>query len=220
MSHTRGEYTSLRQDDDDGIPSQQTGPSPRRSDHGSAPIPANYHSDGVRATTFTFSQRLIRWSTLFIVTCTVIDAIALSYLALLSIQNSLSLRSAGDCVPEEVKLELRSSYVNFDRLYREGSTLRPAPHAPIINQVLAVAHISKAQPHSVVTRNPGGGMTNNGYVPLDARRLWVTDNVSPPHPTCSSLPTYIIYSHRLQGIDDRAIPRDRLRDGELLACAC
>jgi hypothetical protein len=89
-------------------------------------------------------------------------------------------------VPEEADLELRSSYVNFDRIYRDGSTLRPAPHAPIINQVLAVAHISKARPHTVVTRNPGGGMTSNGYVPLDARRLWVTDDVSPfptlPHP--------------------------------------
>jgi hypothetical protein len=58
--------------------------------------------------------------------------------------------------------------------------LHPALHAPIVNQVLAVAHISKAWLHTVVTRNPGGGMTNNGYTPLDTCRLWVTDDVSPP----------------------------------------
>ena len=191
MSHTRGEYTSVPQDDDESH-SIPTGPSPqdRRqsdSDHGSAPISANHcHSADVRASSVTFSQRLIRWSILFIITCTAIDAMALAYLALLSVQNALSSRS-GYCAPEEADLELRSSYINFDRLYSEGSTLRPAPHAPIVNHVLAVAHVSQARPHAVVTRNPGGGMTINGYVPLDARRLWVTDDVSPCFP---SPPTY------------------------------
>ena len=185
MSHTRGEYTSLPQDEDEGRPNP-TGPGPQcDSDHGSAPIPADHcHSDGIRASSVSFSQRLIRWSILFIVTCTVIDAMALAYLALLSAQNVFFSRS-GDCAaaaPEEAELELRSSYVNFDRLYGEGSTLRPAPHAPIVNHVLALAHVSLVQPHAVVTRNPGGGMTINGYVPLDARRLWVTDDVSPRLP--------------------------------------
>lgn len=186
MSHTRGEYTSLPQDDNEGHPIR-IGPSlsPQgrgqcESDRGSAPIPANHrHTDGDRASSVSvsFSQRLIYWSILFIVAFTVIDAVALAYLALIS---AFSFRS-GDCAaaaPEDAQPELRSSYVNFDLLYGEGSTLRPAPHAPIVNHVLALAHVSRARAHAVVTRNPGGGMTINGYVPLDARRLWVTDDVS------------------------------------------
>ncbi|KAI9439480.1 hypothetical protein BJY52DRAFT_1321989 [Lactarius psammicola] len=185
MSHTRGEYLSLPQDDDEGHP-VLIRPSPQSrgqcdSDDSSAPVPPNpCHSDGIQASPVSFSQRLIRWSIIFIVTCTVIDAMALAYFALLSVQNLLFPRS-GDCAAaalEEAQLELRSSYVNFDSLYGEGSTLRPAPHAPIVNHVLALAHVSHSQPHTVVTRNPGGGMTINGYVPLDARRLWVTDDVS------------------------------------------
>lgn len=185
MSHTRGEYASLPQDEDEDHPTQ-TEPSPQGrsqcdTDHDSVPIPANRpHGDGVRPPSVSLSQRLIRWSLLFIVTCTVIDAMALAYIALLSAKNALSPQS-GDCAaaaPEEEPLELRSSYINFDRIYGEGSTLRPAPHAPIVNHVLALAHVSRGRPHAVVTRNPGGGMTINGYVPLDARRLWVTDDVS------------------------------------------
>lgn len=188
MSHTRGEYASLPQDDDEGHQTV-TGPSPQSrgqcdSDHDSAPVPANRPSNDVRATSVTFSQRLIRWSMLFIITCTVIDAMALAYLGLLSVQNALSHRS-GNCAAaaaEEADLEMRSTYINFDRLYGKGSTLRPTPHAPIVNHVLAVAHISQARPHAVITRKLGGGMTINGYVPLDARRLWVTDDVSPRLP--------------------------------------
>ena len=194
MSHTRGEYTSVPQDEDESHsiltePSSQD-PGQSDSDHGSAPIPANCrHGDDIRASSVTFSQRLIRWSILFIIACTVIDAMALAYLALLSVQNALSSRS-GYCASEEADLELRSSYINFDRLYSEGSTLRPTPHAPIVNHVLAVAHVSQARPHAVVTRNPRGGMTINGYVPLDARRLWVTDDVSPYLP---SPPHIVLY---------------------------
>jgi hypothetical protein len=195
MSHTRGEYASLPQDDDEGN-AILTGPSPqsqgqRDSDHDSTPTPANRPSNDVRAPTATLSQRLIRWSILFIITCTVIDAMALTYLALLSVQSALSSRG-GDCAAaamEEADLELRSTYINFDRIYGKDSTLRPTPHAPIVNHVLAVAHVSQARPHAVITRNLGGGMTINGYVPLDARRLWVTDDVSPLLPiySCKSL---------------------------------
>jgi hypothetical protein len=192
MSHTRGEYASLPQDDDEGHP-VPTGPSPQSrgqsdSDHDSEPIPANPRQsprNDVRAPTVTFSQRLIRWSILFIITCTVIDGMALVYLALLSVQSALSTRS-GNCAAaaaEEADLELRSSYINFDRLYGKDSTLRPTPHAPIVNHVLAVAHVSQAHPHEVITRDLGGGMTINGYVPLDARRLWVTDDVSHDPPS-------------------------------------
>ncbi|KAH9054102.1 hypothetical protein EDB87DRAFT_1689658 [Lactarius vividus] len=168
MSNTRGEYTSLPQDEDEGHPTP-TEPVPQDrsqgdTDHDPVPIPANRpHGDGKQPHSVSLSQRLIRWSLLFIVTCTVIDAMALAYIALLSAKNALSPQSS-DCAaaaPDEEPLELRSSYINFDRIYGEGSTLRPAQHAPII-----------------ITRNPGGGMTINGYVPLDARRLWVTDDVS------------------------------------------
>lgn len=192
MSHTRGEYTSLPQDDDDGHPIV-TEPSPQRreSHQRSATIPANpHHNDDVRASSVSFSQRLIRWSILFIVACTVIDVLALTYLTLLFAQNALFPRS-GDCAAaaEEAQLELRSSYVNFDRIYGEGGPLRAAPHEPIVNHVLALAHISRARPHESVTRSPGGGMTINGYVPLDARRLWVTGDVSPRLPsTLHSVP--------------------------------
>ncbi|KAI9433473.1 hypothetical protein H4582DRAFT_1819741 [Lactarius indigo] len=182
MSHTRGEYTFLPQDEDEDHPIL-TEPSPQgrgqcdSAAHDPAPKPANRpHGDGVRALSVSFSQRLIRWSLLFIVTCTVIDAMALAYIGLLSAKNALYPQS-GDCAAaalEEEPLELRSSYINFDRIYGEGSTLRPAPHAPIVNHVLALAHVSRARSHAVVTRNPGGGMTINGYVPLDARRLWVS----------------------------------------------
>jgi hypothetical protein len=112
MSHTRCENTSLCQDEDDS----QTGPSPQGrvwSNSDPAAIPANHHSDGIQASTFTFPQQLICWSTLFIIACIVVDAMALSYLALLSIQNSLS-PCSGDCgVPEEADLKLCSSYINL-----------------------------------------------------------------------------------------------------------
>ncbi|KAH9163298.1 hypothetical protein EDB89DRAFT_1912752 [Lactarius sanguifluus] len=184
MSHTRGEYTSLSQDEDEDHPTQKE-PSPQGgsqcdTDHDPVSIPANRpHGDGVRPPSVSLSQRLIRWSLLFIITCTVVDAMALAYIALLSAKNALSSQS-NDCTAAapEKPLELRSSYINFDRIYGEGSTLRPAPHAPIVNHVLALAHVSHGRPHAVVTRNPGGGMTINGYVPLDARRLWVTGDVS------------------------------------------
>ena len=105
---------------------------------------------------------------------------ALAYLAFLSVQHVLFPRG-GNCAAAsaaEADLELRSSYINFDRLYGKDSTLRPTPHAPIVNHFLAVAHVSQTRPHVVITRDLGGGMTINGYVPLDARRLWVTDDVS------------------------------------------
>ncbi|KAH9160566.1 hypothetical protein EDB89DRAFT_2081704 [Lactarius sanguifluus] len=190
MSLTRGEYTSLPQDEDEDHPTQKE-PSPQGrsqcdTDHDPVSIPANRpHGDGVRPPSVSLSQQLIRWSLLFIITCTVIDAMALAYIALLSAKYALSSQS-NDCAaaaPEEEPLELRSSYINFDRIYGEGSTLRPGPHAPIVNHVLALAHVSRGRPHAVVTRNPGGGMTINGYVPLDARRLWVTDDVSPRIPS-------------------------------------
>jgi len=182
MPHTRGEYTSLPRDDDDGHPtgSSREGCGQYDSDRDSVSTPANHGHSVTQASSITFLQRLIRWSILFIVTCTVIDALALAYIALLSFQNALSPR-IGNCAsatPEEADLELRSSYVYFDRLYGENSTLRPAPHAPIVNHVLAVAHVSRARPHEVVTRSQGEGVTINGYVPLDARRLWITDDVS------------------------------------------
>ena len=181
MSHTRGEYSSLPQDDDEGHPE----PSPKSSDqsdsdHEPAPTPTNHPSNDVCVTTVIFSQRLIRWSIIFIITCTVIDAMALAYLAFLSVQHALFPRG-GNCAAAsaaEADLELRSSYINFDRLYGKDSTLRPTPHAPIVNHVLAVAHVSQTRPHVVITQDLGGGMTINGYVPLDARRLWVTDDVS------------------------------------------
>lgn len=183
MSHTRGEYASLPQDDDEDHPEPSPQSSDQRdSDHDSAPTPANHPSTDVPVTTVTFSQRLIRWSIIFIIACTVIDAMALAYLALLSVRHSLFPRG-GDCAAAsaaEADLELRSSYINFDRIYGKDSTLRPTPHAPIVNHVLAVAHVSQTQPHVVITRDLGGGMTINGYVPLDARRLWVTDDVSSP----------------------------------------
>ncbi len=154
MSDTRGEYTSVPQHD--GHPTSAP----------NADAPPSAHAK-------SFTERLIRRTILFIAACTVIDTLALSYLAFLFLHRTLF---PPDCA---APLALRSSYVNFDRLYGASGALRAAPHAPIVNHVLALAHISRARPHDAVTRAPGGAMTVNGYVPLDARRLWVTDDVRP-----------------------------------------
>ncbi|KAH8980502.1 hypothetical protein EDB86DRAFT_557654 [Lactarius hatsudake] len=181
MSHTRGEYSSLPQDEDEDHPTQ-TEPSPQGrsqcdTDHDPVPIPANrLHGDGVLPPSVSLSQRLIRWSLLFIVICTVIDAMVLAYISLLSAKNALSPQS-NDCaaaVPEEEPLELRSSYINFDLIYGEGSTLRPASHAPIVNHVLALAHVSRERTARSRHAQPGGRYDDQRVRP--ARRSQTVDH--------------------------------------------
>lgn len=118
----------------------------------------------------------IRYSVYIILICTLFDALIVSYIAFqyVHLQKQSATSSSSD------ELELRSTYVNFDRLYGlDGGQqlLKPAPHEPIVNLPRAWAQVSRAEPEKVFEMWPESWMSEHGLIPNDDRRFWVTPKV-------------------------------------------
>lgn len=118
----------------------------------------------------------IRYSVYIILICTLFDALIVSYIAF----QYVHLQKQSATSSSSVELELRSTYVNFDRLYGlDGGQqlLKPAPHEPIVNLPRAWAQVSRAEPEKVFEMWPESWMSEHGLIPNDDRRFWVTPKV-------------------------------------------
>ncbi|KAI0067446.1 hypothetical protein BV25DRAFT_1819784 [Artomyces pyxidatus] len=119
-------------------------------------------------------SRIIRYSTSIILACTLVDALAFLYLAYLYAQHAL-MPSA------DAPLELRSTYIGFDKLYSNGdSPPRTSPHAPIINLPRAISRVSSAEPSTVfdAVQWHDSSITVNGVVPDNVRTFQVSPEIS------------------------------------------
>ncbi|KAI0262320.1 hypothetical protein BC834DRAFT_891824 [Gloeopeniophorella convolvens] len=172
-------YSSLPQDPDDSDAASEL--DALKAEAAAPGTPPPRPTASTPAGTSPWARRLARGATLVLALCTLLDGLALLYLGA---RYALHARAPGapSCAPSDLDaLPLRSSYIGFDALYGERGegALRPSPHAPIRTRALALGHVSRARAHARVTRDAGGGMTINGYVPLDGGWVWATpDDVS------------------------------------------
>jgi hypothetical protein len=118
----------------------------------------------------------VRYSLYIILTCTLFDALIISYIAF----QYVHLQKEPSSLLSPDNLELRSTYVNFDRLYGQDGhqqLLTPASHGPIVNLPRAWTQVSKEEPGKVFEMWPDSWMSEHGLIPNDDRRFWVTNEV-------------------------------------------
>ncbi|EIM81462.1 uncharacterized protein STEHIDRAFT_142122 [Stereum hirsutum FP-91666 SS1] len=164
MSTSRAPYAALAQDADEvELKEHLLEPDqPTEVSSAGSPPPQSWHI-----------SPFIRYSVYIILICTLFDAVIVSYIAFqyVRLQKQPTASSSSD------EFELRSTYVNFDKLYGlDGGqqSLKPAPHEPIVNLPRAWAQVSRAEPDKVFEMWPESWMSEHGLIPNDERRLWVT----------------------------------------------
>jgi hypothetical protein len=115
-------------------------------------------------------KKLLRYSFIIIVFCTVLDSILLLTLGYHYVKAILS-------PVDPAKLEAPSTYINFDLLYRNG-TKTNAQFPPIQALPRALAQVSAREPDKVYPQWPVSYLAPYGSVPYNDRHLLVEPEVT------------------------------------------
>ncbi|KAE9388897.1 hypothetical protein BT96DRAFT_890310 [Gymnopus androsaceus JB14] len=144
----------------------------RQSEYTSLPQEMDDDTDRPKDNSHGKLYKLIYWSSILIVLCTVFDGVLLSILAY---RYSFVLNVPS--LPATKPLERVSTYINFDRLYKNQSIMS-SPRGPIISLTRSQAHVSSADPIKVFPQSTASWMTYVGTVPVSDRRLWANSNMA------------------------------------------
>ncbi|KAI0056951.1 hypothetical protein BV25DRAFT_1920588 [Artomyces pyxidatus] len=136
-----------------------------------APLPQDDETIEKPAESKTYA--LIRWSTIVLLLCTVVDVFLVLSLVLRSDREVFSSTPAS---PTSA-LEMPNMYINFDKLYN-GTIQENRTFPPIVNIPRGMSQVSSAQPNKVFPQWPESWLTIYGSVPINSRRLWVSPEVS------------------------------------------
>jgi hypothetical protein len=124
------------------------------------------------------------WVMIVVLFCSVVDLVVLFQYA-----PNLRPRRFATAGSIEHAMEMRSTYIGFDRLYK-NSSFQSSKHNPIVNHVHDLAHVSSKEPHRVYPLYDALVPSEIGPVPPYGRHLLVNSEVS-----AKLILAYSMFSH-------------------------
>ncbi|KZT23824.1 hypothetical protein NEOLEDRAFT_1179811 [Neolentinus lepideus HHB14362 ss-1] len=102
--------------------------------------------------------------------CSLLDVIFVLYLAIHWARST----PAWALNPDD--LAFRSTYINFDRLYKNDSLTRNV-YPPLVNIPVGVGHVSSTEPQRAFPLWPSYDLVHDGYAPKVERNLLLTSSI-------------------------------------------